>query len=159
KGNLSRFPKVSVREEPFERFEVVAGTFDLVVAATSFHWIDPEVRCAKACRALRAGGMIGILTNVHPGPLTGFFERVQDIYRAIAPGLAHSGATSETEKWSDEFAGELGQSGLFEPVETYSERWELRLGRDQYLALLDTYSRHRQLPADRRMRLFAEIGK
>jgi SAM-dependent methyltransferase len=157
--NLSRFPRVSVREEPFERSEVVAGTFDLVVAATSFHWVDPKVRCDKACRALRPGGMIGILTNVHRGPLTGFFERVQDIYRTIAPELALFRATSETEKWSDELAGELAQSGLFDPVETFTERWEQRLSRDQYLALLDTFSRHRQLPEDRRVRLFAEIGR
>src|SRR5262249_45530902 len=53
--NLSQFPKVRIREDPFERFEVVAATFDLVVAATSFHWVDPETRCDKACRALRSG--------------------------------------------------------------------------------------------------------
>ena len=83
--NLSPFPIVDVREELFEGFELVAGAFDLVVAATSFHWLDPSSRCNKACRALGAGGVIAILTNVHPGPLIGFFERVQDVYRAIAP--------------------------------------------------------------------------
>jgi SAM-dependent methyltransferase len=157
--NLSRFPKVSVRDETFERSEMVHGTFDLVVAATSFHWVDPAVRCAKACRALRPGGMLGILTNVHPGPLTGFFERVQKTYRTIAPGLAHAGATSETAKWSRELASELAQSGLFDPVETFVESWQQRLDRDQYVALLETFSRHRQLPEDQRVRLFAAIGK
>jgi hypothetical protein len=103
--------------------------------------------------------MIGILTNMHPGPLTGFFERVQDVYRAIAPELAHAGATSETEKCSDELAGELARSGLFDPVETFTERWEQRLGQDQYLALLGTFSRHRQLSEGRRVRLFADIGR
>jgi SAM-dependent methyltransferase len=157
--NLSLFPGVEVREELFERFEVVAGTFDLVAAATSFHWVGPETRCDKACRALCAGGVIAILTNVHPGPLTGFFERVQDVYRAVAPDLAHSGVRSETEKWSDELTAELARSGLFDPVETLTETWGRRLSRDQYLALLETYSRHRQLPEAQRMRLFTEIGR
>lgn len=157
--NLSRFPKVEVREELFEQFEMVAGTFDLVVAATSFHWVDPETRCVKACRALRPGGMIAILTNIHPGPLTGFFERVQAVYRAIAPGLMHSGMRSETEKWSDELAAELARDGLFDSVKTQTETWCQRLSRDQYLALLETFSRHRLLPAAQRTCLLTGIGR
>jgi SAM-dependent methyltransferase len=157
--NLARFPRVEVREELFERFEVVAGTFDLVVAATSFHWVDPETRCDKACRALRAGGVIAILTNAHPGPLTGFFERVQDVYRAIAPDLAHSGVRSETEQWSDQLTAELARGGLFDAVEMLTETWGQRLSRDRYLALLETFSRHRQLPAAQRRCLLAAIGR
>jgi SAM-dependent methyltransferase len=157
--NLSVFPKVAIREELFERFEVVAGSFDLVVAATSFHWVDPETRCAKACRALAAGGMIALLTNVHPRPFTGFFERVQDVYRAIAPDMAHSGARSQTEEWSDEVIEELARAGLFDPVEVLTERWGRRLSRDQYLALLETSSLHRRHPEGQRLRLFTEIGR
>ena len=157
--NLSVFPKVEIREEFFERFEVVAGSFDLVVAATSFHWLDPATRCAKACRALAAGGMIALLTNVHPRPFTGFFERVQDVYRAIAPDLAHSGVRSETAEWSDEVTAELARTGLFDPVEVLTEKWGRRLSRDQYLALLETSSLHRRLSEGQRLRLFTEIGR
>jgi SAM-dependent methyltransferase len=121
--NLSVFPGVEVREETFERLEVVAGSFVLVVTATSFHWVDPETRCAKACRALGAGGMIALLTNGHRGPLVGFFKRVQEVYRAIAPELAHCGTQSETEKWSDQLTAELARSGLFGPVEVLTETW------------------------------------
>ncbi len=157
--NLARFPRVEIREELFERFEVVAGIFDLVVAATSFHWVDPEARCAKACRVLRAGGVIAILTNVHPGPWTGFFERVQDVYRAVAPELVPAGVRSETEAWSDALAAELEWDGRFDAVETHTETWSRRLSRDQYLALLETFSRHRQLPEAQRTWLFTEIGR
>ena len=157
--NLSVFPKVEIREELFERFEVVAGSFDLVVAATSFHWLDPATRCAKACQALSAGGMISLLTNVHPRPFSGFFERVQDVYRAIAPDLAHSGVRSETEEWADEVTAELARTGLFDPVEVLTEKWGRRLSRDQYLALLETSSLHRRLSEGQRLRLFTEIGR
>jgi SAM-dependent methyltransferase len=155
--NFSGFPKVQIREEPFEWFEVGVGTFDLVVAATSFHWLDPQVRCNKAHRALRPRGTLGILTNEHPTPWTGFFERVQDIYRAVAPALATAGMASKQR--SNELIREINSSGLFSPVETLSERWERRFNRDEYLALLHTYSPHRQLPDHQRLRLFAAIGK
>jgi SAM-dependent methyltransferase len=153
--NLAVFPRVQVREETFEQFDVADGSVDLVVAATSFHWIDPAVRCSKSSRALRSGGTLAILTNTHPGPWVGFFERVQDVYRAIAPELARSGST---ERLSDEHADELARSGLFDAVEMFSHRWERRLARDQYLTLLDTFSPHRRLPAERRMLLFCAIG-
>lgn len=83
--NFSRMPNVEVREEPFEAFELDAGAFDLVAAATSFHWIDPAIRCHKAAGALRPGGVLAILMNEHPKSLAGFFERVQEVYRAM-PG-------------------------------------------------------------------------
>jgi SAM-dependent methyltransferase len=157
--NLARFPQVRVHEATFERFELVAGTFDLVVAATSFHWVDPRVRCLRAHRALCPGGLLGVLTNAHPGPFTGFFGRVQEVYRAIAPGLAQVGVRSQTAQWADELTGELAASGLFAEPETFSERWQKRFGRDEYLALLGTFSPHRRLPEEQRERLFAAIGR
>src|SRR5262245_37754096 len=96
--NLSAFPKVQVREETFEQCEVDAGTMDLVVAATSFHWVDPAVRCNKAALALRAGGVLAILKHEHPRPWAGFFERVQGVYRALAPELAQAGTWSDSEQ-------------------------------------------------------------
>jgi SAM-dependent methyltransferase len=157
--NFSGFPKVQVREELFEQFDVAAGTFDLVAAATSFHWLDPETRCDKACRALLPGGTLAILTNVHPGPLSGFFELVQVVYRAIAPEMAHSGGRSETQTWSEELSAELARCGLFEAVETLTEAWSQRLGGDQYVTLLETFSLQRQLPEAQRRRLFTAIGR
>jgi len=157
--NFSGFPKVRVREEQFEQFEVLAGAMDLVVAATSFHWIDPVVRCNKAAIALRPGGMLAILKHEHPRPWTGFFERVQDVYRALAPELARSSVGGDSEKRPHELTREILSSGRFSDVETLSESWEQRFDRDDYLALLSTYSLHRQVSEDRRARLFAAIAE
>jgi len=157
--NLLLFPRVEVREEFFESFEVAAETFDLLVAATSFHWVDPETRCDRARRALRSGGLIAILTHVHAGRLTGFFERVQDVYGAIAPSMLRSDVQGENRKWSDEISAELARGRLFDPLETIAEAWSQRISRDQYLSLLETFSSHRQLPEAQRTRLFTEIGR
>lgn len=157
--NFAGVPNVDIREEAFERFAEVGGVFDLAVAATSFHWIDPQVRCIQAHRALRPGGIIGVLTHQHPAPLTGFFERVQDTYRAIAPKLAHAETGSDSEQSCNELIREISSSGLYVQVETSSEGWKRRYNRDQYLALLSTYSPHLRLPDDQRLCLFAAIGK
>jgi SAM-dependent methyltransferase len=157
--NFSGFPKVQVRVETFEQFDVGAGIMDLVVAATSFHWIDPGVRCHKAASALHSGAALAILKHEHPRPWAGFFARVQDVYRALAPELARECTGSDSEQWSDELTREITASGLFADVETFTERWERRLDRHHYLALLGTFSPHRQLPEARRVRLFTAMGK
>src|SRR5919108_4449878 len=42
--NLARFPEVQVVTAAFEDWPLPAEPFDVVLAATSFHWIDPAVR-------------------------------------------------------------------------------------------------------------------
>jgi ubiquinone/menaquinone biosynthesis C-methylase UbiE len=64
--------------DPTVRFEVSAfeefsgpGPFDLIVSATAFHWVDPEVGLAKAARLLRPGAWLALLTTGerYPEPL------------------------------------------------------------------------------------------
>jgi len=47
------------------------GPFGLIVSATAFHWVDPEVGLAKAARLLRPGGWLALLTTGerYPEPL------------------------------------------------------------------------------------------
>jgi SAM-dependent methyltransferase len=51
---------VSFRAVPFEELDAAPGTFGLVIAAAAFHWIDPDVRFAKAARLLRPGGWLAL---------------------------------------------------------------------------------------------------
>jgi ubiquinone/menaquinone biosynthesis C-methylase UbiE len=47
----------------FEHFDAPDGSFDLVVSATAFHWIDPEVKFTKAARLLRPDGWLALLVT------------------------------------------------------------------------------------------------
>jgi ubiquinone/menaquinone biosynthesis C-methylase UbiE len=47
----------------FEDFEADDGAFDLVVSATAFHWVDPEVKFDKTARLLRPGGWLALLAT------------------------------------------------------------------------------------------------
>ena len=53
--NLAGLP-VEVETEPFETWSGEPKTFDLVYAATAWHWLDPAIRYGKAHQLLRPGG-------------------------------------------------------------------------------------------------------
>jgi diadenosine tetraphosphate (Ap4A) HIT family hydrolase len=42
-----------------------SASFDLVVTATSFHWVDPTIAYPKAAGLLRPGRRLALLTNAH----------------------------------------------------------------------------------------------
>src|SRR2546426_501342 len=49
----------------FEEWEASDESFDAVVAFTAFHWVDPEVKYAKAARLLRPGGCLAVAETDH----------------------------------------------------------------------------------------------
>lgn len=55
--------EVSFRTVAFEDFDAASSSFDLIVSATSFHWVDPEVKFAKPVRLLRPGGWLALLAT------------------------------------------------------------------------------------------------
>ena len=60
----------------FEKVELESEAFDLVFAATAFHWLDSAIRLYKAHSLLRPSGTLGILTTVQVRSIVdrGFFE-------------------------------------------------------------------------------------
>src|SRR5262245_40359876 len=62
---------VELRGEPFEEAALAASSFDLVVSATAFHWLDQPVALAKAARLLRPGGWLANWWNVFGDPIGG----------------------------------------------------------------------------------------
>jgi ubiquinone/menaquinone biosynthesis C-methylase UbiE len=54
---------VSFEVTSFEDFSAAGESFDLVVSAAAFHWIDPAVRYEKSARLLRPGGWLAVLDN------------------------------------------------------------------------------------------------
>lgn len=87
--NLAAYPRVEVRTGAFEEWPLEEGAFDLAVAATAFHWIDPVVRYPKTAQALRPGGTMALFWNLHVqgNACEGFFEAVQEVYERETPEL------------------------------------------------------------------------
>jgi len=47
----------------FEDLQVADCSFDLIISATAFHWIDPEMAWIKTARLLRPNGWLALLTT------------------------------------------------------------------------------------------------
>jgi len=154
-SEFAGYPNAQFRTVAFEELDEAGSGFDLVVAATSWHWIDPDIRYGKAARLLKPGGSLVILANLFPEPFfTGFFRRAQHVYRDVVPEWGDPDSTKTTMDIIRETEVELRDCGMFRDVVRLEREWEVVYDRDEYFRLLTTYSDHRLLGADRLARLF-----
>ncbi len=156
--NLQAFPKVQFENCSFEDWHLQEGEYDLVYAATSFHWIPPEIGYPKAARALKTGGALAIFSNAHPRPYSGFFLEVQAIYARYFPELASRREHPAIETEIETQAGYIRSTGLFESVEVRTYPWAVTYSTGEYLRLLNTYSDHLQYEENLRRNLYQAIG-
>ncbi len=56
-------PPVRFQVVSFEELDAPDASFDLIISATAFHWVDPEVKFAKSTRLLKAGGWLALLST------------------------------------------------------------------------------------------------
>lgn len=158
RGKLQNEPAAEVVEVSFEDWSLEPEAIALVVAATSFHWVDPAIRMRKVFAALRPEGSLALFRHVHVRHRNddGFYERVQPAYRRYMPDEA--GLPPLADELTLTFAVELNASGLFLPAEVRHYPWTITYSRDAYLQLLGTFSVHLALPADTRAALWEEIS-
>lgn len=157
---LGGFPGVSIVNESFETWEAPRAGFDLVFAATAWHWTDPDVRYRKAWELLRDGGHLAFWSATHAFPAGGdrFFHEIQDVYDEINEGLPAGAQFPEAAELHDERA-EIEATGLFTDVEIRRFGWEIEYTAEEYIRLLDTFSGHISMAQWQRDRLYGEIRR
>ncbi|MBC3841167.1 class I SAM-dependent methyltransferase [Streptacidiphilus sp. 4-A2] len=156
--NLAAHPNAEVVVGAFEEWPLPPEPFDLVFAATSFHWIDPAVRITRAADALRRSGLLAVVSTHHiKGGSEEFFAASQPVYErfdpATPPGLRLEPAADIAPGGAEPAA-----SGRFGPARIRRYEWDLRYTTQEYLDVLRTYSGHRALPAPDREGLLAAIA-
>ena len=135
------FPRLNVVVAKFGDAVLEAGAFDLVLAATSFHWVDRETRFQRCYDLLREGGALAVIhTNqIESDADAGFFAAVQPIYdlhQDNDPGFA---LPSEDELKPEEYGG-LVASGLFDDIRLHKYRWDQTYTSREYGDLMRSYS-------------------
>jgi SAM-dependent methyltransferase len=141
----------------FETWPLPPEPFDVVLAATAYHWLDPDVRVGRIAAALGPGGTLAVVETHHiAGGDAGFFAEVQRCYErwdpATPPDLRLP-AADEIPRLAD-----TDHSGLFESAVFRRYEWDQGYTRGGYLDLLLTYSNHRALPAPARAGLLDCVG-
>ena len=153
----------------FEDAPLDEGVYDLVYAASAFHWVDAEIGCPKAFNILKSGGIFALFRNNTP-PADGdeLYEEIQTVYekhyythyksqkRPVKKSMEDLLTPSELYR-NFRFEG-MEKYGfaditmdLYDAVQTYTA--------SEYIALLDTYSDHMSLPDENKKALYSGIGE
>jgi SAM-dependent methyltransferase len=145
-------------ESRFEDFEAPAGSVDLVLAATSWMWVDPEIGFEKAAVMLGRDGWFAHAwqTLVDLGP-DGFEERLAEIYHEEAPELARTFDSQRSV--ADGWAEKIAACGLFAPPQVLEYRYQRSFNGWDFVGSASTYGMHAGLEPERRRRLGERIAQ
>jgi SAM-dependent methyltransferase len=169
--NLAPYTNVRIEVAPFETWEPSAAhgpssepsatpPFDLIYAATAWHWIDPEVGYRKAAALLKSGGSLAMIdggAHAFPKDTDRFFFDIQDAYREI--GEAHPDEDWPPSLPEDvpDMREEIEGSGLFGDFQSRRYVWEQMYTAEEYIDLMNTFSGHIAMEPDKREYLFRNV--
>jgi len=147
----------------FEDAVLEEGSFDLVYAATAFHWVNAETGCPKVYRLLKNGGAFALFRYITvPADGDELYEEIQALYeKYYRPYSRPVRKTYEEYMEPSELKKRFGVEDLRHygfcdiSIKLYS-RTRI-FDADEYIALLDTFSDHRSLPESDRTALYSGI--
>jgi len=128
-GDLAAVARAIVGDAPvrfhiatFEDVELPEGAFKAVFAATSYHWIDPDVGWAKAASLLEPDGLLALLvyTALRDQDTAELYDELHTVLERIAPEVAARLRPPRTL--------ETIQDGVSERRENASEVWDWLMG-------------------------------
>jgi SAM-dependent methyltransferase len=156
--NLAGFGRVTVVHDAFERWQPDRTDYALVFAATSWHWVDPAVKYARAAALLRPGGHLAFWEAAHVRPDGGdpFFAEIQAVYDEIGCGHPGGHLFARPDTLASEEA-DIAASGRFRDITVRRFDWEVRYTADSYIRLLETFSSNLVMERWQRERLYGEI--
>ena len=164
--NLARkscqdYKRVSIVNSTFEDYPLPSKPFDAVLAATSFHWIAPEVACKKSATALKPGGSLVLLWATPPQPseeLSQFIQPIYDRYDLSELGEQQCRTQAYYQANFELFADTVSESGFFQASDVTIEQHHSVYSIEKYLSLLSTLSPYIALAAHRRDELMMALG-
>jgi SAM-dependent methyltransferase len=160
---LGAFCNVNVETSTFEEWDDRGRRFDVLVAASSWHWVDPSIGWRRAHDVLCPGGWMALLGNVvvrRPGEPEVYAETA-DLHERFFPGNPDWGhpPLEDDVRTTDEGWGLVGNpGGLFGPtiVRWYpTVQW---FNGDGFADLLRSTSLYRRLDRDVREPLLNAIA-
>ncbi|MDJ0707249.1 MAG: class I SAM-dependent methyltransferase [Leptolyngbyaceae cyanobacterium MO_188.B28] len=152
--NCRAYSNVEIRNLAFEEWVLGTGQFDAILAATSFHWIPPEVGYPKAAKALRENGRLILLWNKQLQPAYEVYQSLSEIYQVHAPSLDQFEDQETQERILQGLGQIIMESGQFKDLKSGNINSELAYTVDQYLTLLNTYSSYIKLSPETKELLF-----
>jgi SAM-dependent methyltransferase len=166
-AKYKEYKNFNVVTAAFEDVKLEESSYDLIYAASAFHWVDAEIGCPKVFRLLKPGGTFALLrNNVYTADGDPLYEEIQAAYQKH-----YFSYYTSKQRWSRHSYDDLSEppgilNGFgFEGLSAYGfgdifmkfcEK-TFTYSADAFVALMDTMSDHRELPEDNRAALYAGI--
>ncbi len=154
--------EVTIEVAGLESAQLEADSFDLVFAATSWHWLEPETRWRLVSRTLRPGGAVAAFWNWPHWretelreELDGAYERSGASLQELAPMMID--LQLDAAALAREWLADAPDPEAFTDTRLATYRWSMLCSSTEYVGLLGTYADHLALDADVRERLFRDI--
>ncbi|GAA3220265.1 class I SAM-dependent methyltransferase [Streptomyces thermocoprophilus] len=148
----------------FEDWEPAGRSFDALIAAQAWHWVDPVAGAAKAAQVLRPGGLLALFWNALqlPPELTEGFADACARALPDAPFDVRAAMTRPAAQTYGEglerTSATLARAGGFGAPQRWRFDWERTYARDELLDQLPTFGVFTRLPADRMGQVLDEVG-
>ena len=155
--NCAQYPNVKIANTTFEEWELGTQRFNAVLAATSFHWISPDLRYIKTANALKDNGFLILLWNIPLKPQYEVYQMLHEVYQIEAPSLTLYGDRETHEEDLRRIGQAVIDSGLFKGLVSEHLAYEITYSIDDYLALLSTLSPCIALEPQQRDSLFVGL--
>ncbi|MCL2698215.1 MAG: class I SAM-dependent methyltransferase [Oscillospiraceae bacterium] len=151
----------------FEKVLLEESSYNLVYAATAFHWVDPQIGCPKVFRILKSGGVFALFRyNAVPSIGEPLYEAVQEVYEKYYYSY-YTSNKRPIKKTNDDFCtpAEILHGFGFADMKEYGfggiimKFYDVTraLTADEFVAIRDTFSDHRGLPENKKAALYAGL--
>ena len=151
--------RVEIVHADFERWDSGGERYGAVFSCNAFHWIDPDVRFAKAASLLEPGGHLAVISTpwVIPSDADRFWWEVQDDYEAVG-GERFDPASAHPDRILDLAPLVVASSRFEEPV-TRRHLFAVDFTADMYVTNLATQSGIKAFDPAARAELLARIRR
>ncbi|MEX3102988.1 MULTISPECIES: class I SAM-dependent methyltransferase [unclassified Streptomyces] len=162
-ADFARARGLPVEVATFEAWEPGSRTFDAVIAAQSWHWVDPVPGAVKAARVLRPHGRLAIFGHAFEPPAE-VAEPFAAACRRVAPDSPFAGQPARRpldlyRAGYAKIADTIRGTGRFDGLEHWQFDWERSYTRDQWLNLLPTTGGLTRLRPDQLAEIQGAVGE
>lgn len=158
-ADFARARGLPVEVATFEAWPPGTRAFDAVIAAQSWHWVDPDAGAAKAAEVLRPGGRLAIFGHVFEPPAE-VADPFVAAYRRVVPDSPfdvrpiHDSYLAGYAKIADK----IRETAQFDEPEQWRFDWEQSYTRDEWLELLPTTGGLTRLQPEQLIEIVQAVG-
>lgn len=162
-AEFARARGLHVEVATFEAWDPAGRRFDAVIAAQSWHWVDPIAGATKAAQVLRPNGRLAIFGHVFEPPAE-VAEAFAAAYRRVAPESPFSSQPARRplevyQAGYAKIADTIRETEQFNDPEQWRFDWEQSYTRDAWLDLLPTTGSLTRFEPDQLAEILRAVGQ